>query len=142
MRCRAAPDAATVVSNTIKHSLVSWKHADYGHKVHSIFFLSIEAQHIYLHLESGQLLSFLTQLYVRDASHQNSSATGSTGGAFGSLVTSQNKVLGKSATALLTAAELKALVSVGRWRTESKGARKLLECCTNYKRPGIQTMLQ
>jgi len=68
---------------------------------HSIFFLSTEAQHIYLHLESGQLLSFLIQLYVIYASHQNSSATGSTGvDAFGSLFTSQNKVLGKAAAAL------------------------------------------
>jgi len=87
------PDGATVVNNTIKHLLVSWKHTDYGHKVHSIFFLSTEAQHIYLHLESGQLLSFLIELHVIYASQQNSSAPGSTGvGALGNLFTSQNSL--------------------------------------------------
>lgn len=68
---------------------------------YTIFFLSTEAQHIYLHLEAGQLLSFLIQLYVIYASHQNSSATGSTGvDTLGSLFTSQNKVPGRTGIAL------------------------------------------
>lgn len=127
LKCRTAPDGATVVNNTIKHLPVSWKHADYGHKVRSIFFLSTEARHIYLHLESGQPLSFFIQLYVIYASHQNSSATGSTGvDTFGSLFTSQYKVSGKTAIALPDCYKIQGTCLCGTTDTQNKGSQEAL----------------
>lgn len=147
LKCRTAPDGAMVVNNITKCLPVSWKRADYGHKVHFIFFLSTEAQHIYLHLESGQLLSFLIQLYVIYASHQNSFATGSTGlDAFGGLFISQNKVSGKTSIALPDCCKIQGTAfcgTKGSWIKGSQEAFGVLLIGLNWlKRTGIQVILQ